>query len=94
MNKSELIRKLAEQCDLPSDDAALCVDIFVDQMRKALLEGNRIEIRGFGSFKMKNYAAYTGRNPKTGEKVAVKPKKLPFFRAGKELRDYLNDDTQ
>ena len=94
MNKSELIQKLAEQCTISTDDARLCVDIFVDQMRKALLDGDRIEIRGFGSFKMKDYAAYIGRNPKTGEQVSVKPKKLPFFKAGKELRDYLNDDAQ
>ena len=91
MNKSELVQKLAEQCHLSTDDAGLCVSIFVDEMRKALLEGNRIEIRGFGSFKMKEYAGYTGRNPKTGEQVAVKPKRMPFFRAGKDLKDYVND---
>ncbi len=70
----------------------MCVDIFVDKMREALLEGNRIEIRGFGSFKMKEYGGYTGRNPKTGVKVEVKPKKMPFFRAGKELKEYVNDE--
>ena len=91
MNKSELIQKLAEQCNLSTDDAKLCVDIFVDQMRKALLDGDRIEIRGFGSFKMKEYEGYTGRNPKTGEQVQVKPKRMPFFRAGKELKDLVND---
>ena len=91
MNKSELIQKLAEQCNLSTDDAKLCVDIFVDQMRKALLDGDRIEIRGFGSFKMKEYQGYTGRNPKTGEIVQVKPKRMPFFRAGKELKDLVND---
>ena len=92
MNKSELIQKLAEQCNLSTDDAKLCVDIFVDQMRKALLDGDRIEIRGFGSFKMKEYEGYTGRNPKTGESVQVKPKRMPFFRAGKELKDLVNED--
>ena len=92
MNKSELIQKLAEQCNLSTDDAKLCVDIFVDQMRKALLDGNRIEIRGFGSFKMKEYEGYTGRNPKTGEQVQVKPKRMPFFRAGKELKDLVNEE--
>ena len=94
MNKSELIQKLAEHCNLSTDEAALCVSIFVDEMKKALLEGNRIEIRGFGSFKMKEFQGYTGRNPKTGEQVQVKPKKMPFFRAGKELKDYVNDDVQ
>ena len=92
MNKSELIIKLAQECNLSIDDADLCVDIFVDQMKKALLEGNRIEIRGFGSFKMKEYQGYTGRNPKTGEQVQVKPKRMPFFRAGKELKDLVNED--
>ncbi len=90
MNKSELIQKLAEQCNISTDDAKMCVDIFVDKMKQALLEGNRIEVRGFGSFFMKEYGGYTGRNPKTGEKVEVKPKKMPFFRAGKELKEYVN----
>ena len=94
MTKSELIQKLAQECNLSQDDAKMCVDIFVDKMREALLNGDRIEIRGFGSFKMKDYGAYTGRNPKTGEKVDVKPKKMPFFRAGKELKDFVNGDEQ
>ncbi len=94
MTKSELIQKLAVECNLSINEAGLCVDIFVDQMKKALLEGNRIEVRGFGSFFMKEYAGYTGRNPKTGEKVQVKPKKLPFFRAGKELKEYVNEGEQ
>ena len=58
--------------------------------RDSLLEGGRVEIRGFGSFKVKEYGSYAGRNPRTGEKVAVEPKRLPFFRAGKELKEYLN----
>ena len=58
--------------------------------RDALLRGDRIEIRGFGSFKIKQYEGYVGRNPKTGESVQVKPKKMPFFKAGKGLLDYLN----
>ena len=92
MNKSELIHKLAEQCNISTDDADMCVEVFIDEMKKALLEGNRIEIRGFGSFKMKEYQGYTGRNPKTGEKVEVKPKRMPFFRAGKELKDFVNEE--
>ncbi len=54
-------------------------------------DGDRIEIRGFGSFKIKNYGAYHGRNPKTGESVSVIPKRLPFFRAGKELKEFINN---
>ncbi len=94
MNKSELITKLAQECSLSTDDADLCVNIFIDEMKKALLEGSRIEIRGFGSFKMKDYGGYKGRNPKTGEQVQVEPKKLPFFRAGKELKDLVNEKEQ
>ena len=62
----------------------------LDSMKESLLEGGRVEIRGFGSFKVKEYGSYAGRNPRTGEKVAVEPKRLPFFRAGKELKEYLN----
>ncbi len=94
MNKSELITKLAQECNISTDEADMCVDIFIDQMKKALMEGNRIEIRGFGSFKMKEYPGYTGRNPKTGESVQVKPKRTPFFRAGKELKEYVNGEEE
>lgn len=92
MTKSELIQKLAQECRLSNDDADMCVEIFVDEMKKALLEGKRIEVRGFGSFFMKEYGGYTGRNPKTGESVQVKPKRMPFFKAGKELKDLVNEE--
>lgn len=94
LNKSELIQKMSYECNLSNDDADMFVEIFIDEMKKALLEGNRIEIRGFGSFKMKDYGGYTGRNPKTGEKVEVKPKRMPFFKAGKELKEYVNENNQ
>ncbi|MCA1743611.1 MAG: HU family DNA-binding protein [Desulfonatronovibrio sp.] len=90
MNKSELIRNLAEDRDISLDEATEIVSIFFDSMKDAFKNGDRVEIRGFGSFKIKEYEGYQGRNPKTGEKVAVTPKKLPFFRAGKELKEYLN----
>lgn len=90
MNKSELIRALAEETSIPAEDASLVVNTFVDRMKEALVAGDRVEIRGFGSFKMKEYSSYAGRNPKTGESVTVIPKRLPFFRAGKELKDFLN----
>lgn len=90
MNKSELIRSLAEERDISIDEATDIVSIFFDSMKEALKNGDRVEIRGFGSFKIKEYKPYQGRNPKTGEVVDVSPKKLPFFRAGKELKDYLN----
>ena len=90
MNKSELVKALADQANISLDEATLVVNTFVDSMKDSLLDGGRVEIRGFGSFKVKEYGSYAGRNPRTGEKVAVEPKRLPFFRAGKELKEYLN----
>ena len=90
MNKSELVKALADQANISLDEATLVVNTFVDSMKDSLLEGGRVEIRGFGSFKVKEYGSYAGRNPRTGEKVAVEPKRLPFYRAGKELKEYLN----
>ena len=91
MNKSELIKALTEQSNISLDEATLVVNTCIDCMKDALLQGDRVEIRGFGSFKVKEYGAYAGRNPRTGERVEVAPKRLPFFRAGKELKEYLND---
>jgi len=91
MNRSELITALAEQRNLPLGDAAIIVGAFFDSIREALVAGDRIEIRGFGSFKMKDYGGYKGRNPKTGSVVQVQPKRLPFFRPGKELKEFIND---
>jgi integration host factor subunit beta len=90
MNKSELIKNLAEQHRLPMDQATLIVNTFFTTIKDAMIQGDRVEIRGFGSFKVKDYQGYTGRNPKTGESVQVQPKRLPFFRPGKELKDHLN----
>lgn len=91
MNKSELIKTLADQSDVSMDEATLVVNTFFDCMKDALLQGDRVEIRGFGSFKVKEYGAYAGRNPRTGDRVEVSPKRLPFFRAGKELKEFLNE---
>ena len=90
MNKSELINQLAEEANLPLEEAILAVNTFVDCMKESLLVNDRVEIRGFGSFKVKQYESYMGRNPKTGATVEVRPKRLPFFRAGKELKELLN----
>lgn len=90
MNRSELIRTLADDAGLSVDESAKIIGIFFDSMKNALLNGDRVEIRGFGSFKIKDYAGYSGRNPKTGQTVDVISKKLPFFRVGKELKDYIN----
>ncbi len=90
MNKSELIKTLAEKNDMHVDEAAMVVNAFFESIKSALVDEERVEIRGFGSFKLKDYGGYTGRNPKTGEVVKVSPKKLPFFRPGKELKEYVN----
>ncbi len=91
MNKSELIHALAEQKNLKIDEASQVIEALFGTIREALAQGNRIEIRGFGSFKVKSYGGYTGRNPKNGAIAIVKPKKLPFFRTGKELKNFIND---
>ncbi len=90
MNKSELIKALAEQNHLQIDEASRIVNIFFQSIKDALVRGDRVEIRGFGSFKVKEYRGYNGRNPKTGQSVQVRPKRLPFFRPGKELKDFIN----
>ena len=87
MNKLELIQELKDSTDLSRTEAAAVVDIFFNGMAAELAKGERVEVRGFCSFYVKEYGGYTGRNPKTGEKVKIKPKKLPFFKAGKELKE-------
>lgn len=87
MNKLELIETLKTKAELTKKEATAVVDLFFDEMADALTNGGRVEIRGLCSFYVKSYKAYTGRNPKTGETVKIKPKKLPFFKCGKELKD-------
>jgi integration host factor subunit beta len=86
MNKLELIATLKEECQISKKEAAAIVDIFFDQISTALAEGDRVEIRGLCSFFVKEYKSYQGRNPMTGERVQVAPKRLPFFKVGKELK--------
>lgn len=90
MNKLELISALKKESNISKAEAAKVVQIFFDSMADALIEGERIEIRGLCSFFVKDYKSYVGRNPKTGEKVQIRPKKLPFFKCGKELRERVN----
>ena len=87
MNKSELVEKLAERAKITKKRAEQVVNLVFEQMSEALRRGDRIEIRGFGSFTSKNYDAYTGRNPRTGETIHVPSKRLPFFKVGKELKE-------
>ena len=87
MNKSDLIEALSKSEDLTKTKAEEVVDLFFGEMTNALVAGDRVEIRGLGSFKVKSYDGYKGRNPRTGKQIKVKPKKLPFFRCGKELKE-------
>ncbi|HUV76449.1 MAG TPA: HU family DNA-binding protein [Desulfobacterales bacterium] len=87
MNKLELIETLKTEAGLTKNEAAAVVNLFFDEMSNAMANGDRVEIRGLCSFYVKKYKAYAGRNPKTGEQVKIKPKKLPFFKCGKELKE-------
>jgi integration host factor subunit beta len=90
MNKSDLIEELSIIESLPERIATEIVNLVFDGFTETLKKGGRIEIRGFGNFTVREYGAYTGRNPKTGEKTQVEPKKLPFFKVGKELKERVN----
>jgi len=87
MNKSQLIEALSRVENLPLKKAEEVVNTVFGDMERALIEGERVEIRGLGSFKVKKYDGYKGRNPKSGEIIEVSPKKLPFFKVGKELKE-------
>jgi len=87
MNKSDLIETLSNDKGLTLRKAEEVVNTTFKEMRTALAKGERVEIRGFGSFKIKKYKGYTGHNPKTGKTIQVKPKKLPSFKCGKELKE-------
>ena len=90
MNRSDLVNELKDKAALSKKDATEVVDIFFDKIAEILVKGDRVEIRGFGSFTVKNYKPYVGRNPKTGEQINVSSKKLPFFKVGKELKEKVN----
>lgn len=86
MNKSDLIAALSEKEDLSEKKATDVVNLVFAEFTHALKNGGRIEIRGFGSFSVREYGAYNGRNPKNGERIPVASKRLPFFKVGKELK--------
>jgi integration host factor subunit beta len=90
MNKLDLPAALKNEVEITKSEAAAVVDLFFNEIANALAEGDRVEIRGLCSFYVKKYKAYAGRNPKTGEKVKIKPKKMPFFKCGKELKERVN----
>ena len=90
MNRSDLINELKNETLLSRKDAEKFVETFFDAISDTLMKNDRVEIRGFGSFTVKDYKPYVGRNPKTGTKINVPPKKLPFFKVGKELKKRVN----
>lgn len=90
MNKLELIQALKDAGNLSKPEAEKVVNLFFNEMAGALAKGDRVEIRGLCSFIVKEYGSYIGRNPKTGERVKIAPKKLPFFKAGKKLKERLD----
>ena len=87
MNKSDLIEALRKETGLSNTKAEAVVDMFFDEMSNALARGDRVEIRGFCSIYLKDYKGYTGRNPKTKQVIQVQPKRLPFFKCAKELKE-------
>ncbi|NVB39367.1 integration host factor subunit beta [Pseudenhygromyxa sp. WMMC2535] len=90
MTKSELIERFAQESGLTKGRAEMVVNTIFDAMTNALVAGDGVEIRGFGSFTVRRYQPYEGRNPRTGDVVHVAAKRLPFFKVGKELRERVN----
>ena len=94
MNKSELIEALSKELKFPIKTTQNILDTILDTIVEKLVAGENVEIRGFGSFSVRHYDSYIGRKPKTGEKIEVKPKKLPFFKVGKELRESVDAERK
>ena len=92
MTKSDLIKALAEKQNLEINAARGVINVILRTMSEALSRGKNVQLRGFGTFSVKEYDSYVGINPKSGEKVTVKPKKLPVFRVGKQLRKSVNEN--
>ena len=90
MNKRELIEAFAKEIGVTLRDAEACVNTLFSSMADTLAKGGRVEIRGFGSFKVKEYEPYSGRNPKTGESIRVSKKKLPYFKLSSMMRKRMN----
>jgi integration host factor subunit beta len=94
MNKADLIMKVSQKENIPTKAPTTIVDTLFDSMMESLEKGERIEIRGFGSFAVRHNDGYKGRNPKTGKLVDVPSKKLPFFKVGKELKEMVNGGAE
>ncbi len=90
MTKSELAEALSKDINVTITTGSGIVNTIIDAMTETLVKGKNIEIRDFGSFTVRHYDSYTGRNPKTGKEAQVKPKKLPFFKVGRDLKKAVN----
>ncbi len=93
MTKADLVNIVTEKANLQHKQSEMVVNLVFDMMCDALKRDDRIEIRGFGSFVNRSYGAYMGRNPKTGQVVQVPPKRVPFFKVGKELKEKVDKST-
>ena len=90
MVKSKLIQKLSAETDIPPKIAEIAVNTVFNSMADALIRGEGVEIRGFGSFKVREYRGHTSNHPRTGTAIQISPKKRPFFKVGKKLRERVN----
>ena len=90
MTKSDLVRGGSVKNDIQFPDAEAAVNQFFKTVIEALKDGKRVELRGFGSFSVREYDGYMGRNPRTGEEIPVPPKRLPFFKVGKDMKEAVN----
>jgi integration host factor subunit beta len=90
MTKSDLISRISLDKGISKARAELAVNMVFECLTQAMIRNERVEIRGLGSFEIRNYGSYKGRNPRTGDAVPVRPKRLPFFKAGKEIKDLIN----
>jgi len=94
MTKADLIEEISRVCEFTRKESEVIVEAIFDSVVRALREGDKIEIRGFGSFRTRQRKARIGRNPKTGARVDVPAKRIPYFKPSKELKDLVNQDTQ
>ncbi len=90
MTKAEIAQKVADTTGITQRDALLSVETFLESIKKALSKGEKVSIVGFGTFRLKTKKARIGRNPRSGQTIQIAAKKVPFFKAGKELRELVN----
>ena len=93
MTKADLVEKVAKEADMTKKDAEQLVEIIFDSITGSLNKGEKIELRGFGSFRVRERGARRGRNPKTGDPVSIPAKRVPYFKPGKELKELINETS-